>query len=172
VVQFDRWIKFDKESYKFIITEYGLALLHTPMVTTDDSPETLAESYDHDVAMSNTRHTVVKAEADDAKLSESQLNQYFSATSNLHRSADIHQSENDVEINDSRSEGTKFRNPPGKPVASDFLSYSNNEVVVPESVSPPKVYHQTFISDLNKLEAMNDFDKPDSMESGLSTFES
>ena len=147
-----------------MITEYGSALLHTPMVTTSGSLETLAKSYDNNTVMSNTQNTPVNTGADDAKLSESELNQYPSTNSNIGRITDIHRSENDVKINGSRSEGAKFRNPPGALVDSDFLSCSKNEPVLPASVSLPRVYHQTFGSDVNKLEAMNDFDKPDPKE--------
>jgi len=52
VIQFDRWIRFDKESHKFVITNYEVELLTPRELKADDKPSILAQPNDDDVAMS------------------------------------------------------------------------------------------------------------------------
>jgi hypothetical protein len=52
VIQFDRWIRFDKEFYKFVLTNYGVELLTSRELKADDKPSILAQPNNDDVAMS------------------------------------------------------------------------------------------------------------------------
>lgn len=84
MVQFDRWMKFDKESHKFLVAKYGVELLSPPLPKIDDSLRTVVEPNDSDLAMPDAQLT-----NDGSKKSDDQLDRYSGEYPNLSRSEDI-----------------------------------------------------------------------------------
>lgn len=155
MVQFDRWMKFDKQSHKFVVAKYGVELLSPPLLKTDDSPRTPDKPDNYNLAMPDARRTNDNPSIG-SKTSGDQLKQSSGEHPNLSKSEDIQCSDEDVTMT-----GMGANNFLGKPVNPDPLSWSRGSRIDRKGTAPLKKFHQTFVSDANKLEAMIDFDNPE-----------
>ncbi len=154
-VQFGRWIRFDRGSHKFVTTKYGVDLTSPAVMQTDDSPRTLVKPVEHDAAMPDARPAVDNTSTA-AKSSRDQFEQYFANDSDITRSEDSQQNDKDVMMTDMGLKGIDPKRNLAKP---DPLSWLRGGLGDQKSTSPPKKFQQDFVSDVNKLEAMTDFDK-------------
>ena len=156
MVQFNRWIKFSKESHKFNITQYSVAFQTRQMPKMDISLEKSAECDNHDIAMSDVR-PAVDVTVSEYTIPKRQANQYPTNEQMLTNIINAPYPEKDITMTDTGAEEVQPKNPQD-PVDPDTPSWLSAGFVDHGTTPSPKKYHQNFISDSSKHEAMVDFD--------------
>lgn len=140
-----------------MVAKYGVESVSPPLLKTDDSPRTIDKPDDYNLAMPDARLTTDKSTG--SKTSRDQLNQSSGKHPNSSKSEIVQCSNEDVTMT-----GMEPKNFLGMPVHPDPSSWSRGGFSDQKGTAPSKKFHQTFVSDTNKLEAMIDFDNSETKD--------